>query len=34
LTQREDGGPPQLFTEEFARAYLQEVDGQKASRSR
>ena len=34
LTQREDGGPPQLFTEEFARAYLQEVDGQKAARSR
>lgn len=34
LTQREEGGPPQLFTEEFARAYLQELDGQKASRSR
>lgn len=34
LTQREDGGPPQLFTEEFARAYMQEVDGQKAARSR
>jgi len=34
LTQREDGGPPQLFTEEFARAYLQEVDGQKSARSR
>jgi len=34
LTQREDGGPPQLFTEEFARAYLQEVDGQKTARSR
>ena len=34
LTQREDGGPPQLFTEEFARAYQQEVDGQKAARSR
>ncbi len=34
LTQREDGGPPQLFTEEFSRAYLQEVDGQKAARSR
>ena len=34
LTQREDGGPPQLFTEEFARAYLQEIDGQKAARSR
>lgn len=34
LTQREEGGPPQLFTEEFARAYLQEVDGQKAARSR
>ncbi|MEO8224703.1 MAG: type VI secretion system-associated FHA domain protein TagH, partial [Gammaproteobacteria bacterium] len=27
LTQREDGGPPQLFTEEFARAYAQEVEG-------
>ncbi|MSR08738.1 MAG: type VI secretion system-associated FHA domain protein TagH [Gammaproteobacteria bacterium] len=34
LTQREDGGPPQLFTEEFSRAYLQEVDGQKTARSR
>jgi type VI secretion system FHA domain protein len=34
LAQREDGGPPQLFTEEFARAYLQETDGQKAARSR
>ena len=34
LTQREEGGPPQLFTEEFARAYLQELDGQKAARSR
>ena len=34
LTQREDGGPPQLFTEGFARAYLQEVEGQKAARSR
>jgi len=34
LTQREEGGPPQLFTEEFARAYLQEIDGQKAARSR
>lgn len=34
LTQREEGGPPQLFTEEFARAYLQELDGQKAGRSR
>ncbi len=34
LTQREDGGPPQLFTEEFSRAYLQEVDGQKSARNR
>lgn len=34
LTQREEGGPPQLFTEEFARAYLQEIDGQKAARGR
>jgi type VI secretion system FHA domain protein len=34
LTQREDGGPPQLFSEEFARAYMQEFEGQKAARSR
>jgi type VI secretion system FHA domain protein len=34
LTQREEGGPPQLFTEEFTRAYLQELDGQKAARNR
>ena len=34
LTQREEGGPPQLFAEEFARAYLQELDGQKAARGR
>jgi len=34
LTQGEDGGPPQLFAEEFARAYLQELDGQKPVRSR
>ena len=34
LTQSEDGGPPQLFAEGFARAYLQEVEGQKAARSR
>lgn len=34
LTQHEEGGPPQLFTEEFARAYLQELDGQKSTRSR
>jgi type VI secretion system protein len=34
LTQREDGGPPQLFTEEFARAYMQEFDGQKSARGR
>jgi type VI secretion system FHA domain protein len=34
LTQREDGRPPQLFSEEFARAYSTEVDRQKAARSR
>ena len=34
LTQHEEGGPPQLFTEEFARAYLRELDGQKNARSR
>ncbi len=34
LTQRDDGGPPQLFTEEFARAYLQELEGPKAARGR
>lgn len=34
LTQREEGGPPQLFTEEFARAYLQELDAPKSARSR
>jgi type VI secretion system FHA domain protein len=34
LTQREDGGPPQLFTEEFARAYLQEMDSPKSGRGR
>ena len=34
LTQSEDGGPPQLFAEGFARAYLQEVEGRKAARSR
>ncbi|MEO8444266.1 MAG: type VI secretion system-associated FHA domain protein TagH [Gammaproteobacteria bacterium] len=34
LTQRDDGGPPQLFTEEFVRAYQQELDGPKAARSR
>lgn len=34
LTQRDDGGPPQLFTEEFARAYMQEIDGQKGGRNR
>lgn len=33
LTQREDGGPPQLFSEEFARAYSQELEGTR-SRSR
>lgn len=34
LTQREEGGPPQLFTEEFARAYLQELDAPKTARNR
>lgn len=29
LTQGDDGGPPQLFTEEFARAYIQQLEGQK-----
>lgn len=34
LTQGEEGGPPQLFAEEFTRAYLQELEGQKPARSR
>jgi predicted component of type VI protein secretion system len=35
LTQHEDGGPPQLFAEDFARAYLAETDGTtKAAKSR
>jgi len=34
LTQREDGCPPQLFAEEFARAYLQEFDRPKSARGR
>jgi type VI secretion system protein ImpI len=34
LTQREDGGPPQLFVEEFARAYQQEIDNPRSGRSR
>ncbi len=34
LTQGDEGGPPQLFTEEFARAYIQELDGQKPTRHR
>jgi type VI secretion system FHA domain protein len=34
LTQREDGGPPQLFAEEFARAYLQEIDSPRSGRGR
>ncbi len=29
LTQGDEGGPPQLFTEEFARAYIQQLEGQK-----
>ncbi|MEZ5565473.1 MAG: type VI secretion system-associated FHA domain protein TagH [Gammaproteobacteria bacterium] len=33
LTQRDDGGPPQLFTEEFARAYIQELEGQQKKNS-
>ncbi len=31
LTQRDDGGPPQLFSEEFARAYTQEMDVARAT---
>jgi len=34
LTQRDDGGPPQLFAEEFARAYQQEIDNPRSGRSR
>ncbi len=34
LTQRDDGGPPQLFSEEFARAYTQEMDVARAIRNR
>lgn len=34
LTQREDGGPPQLFSEEFARAYVQELEGNRNGRNR
>ena len=34
LTQRDDGGPPQLFSEEFARAYTQEMDVARAARNR
>jgi type VI secretion system protein ImpI len=34
LTQREDGGPPQLFAEEFARAYLQEIESPRSGRGR
>ncbi|MCB1596911.1 MAG: type VI secretion system-associated FHA domain protein TagH [Gammaproteobacteria bacterium] len=34
LTQRDDGGPPQLFSEEFARAYTQEMDVARTARSR
>lgn len=34
LTQRDDGGPPQLFNEEFARAYAEEMDVARAGRKR
>jgi type VI secretion system FHA domain protein len=34
LTQRDDGGPPQLFSEEFARAYSEEMDVARAARKR
>jgi len=34
LAQREDGGPPQLFAEDFARAYQQEIDNPRSGRSR
>lgn len=31
LTQREEGGPPQLFSEEFARAYAAELEAARSS---
>ena len=34
LTQRDDGGPPQLFSEEFARAYSEEMDVARTARKR
>jgi predicted component of type VI protein secretion system len=34
LTQRDDGGPPQLFSEEFSRAYSEEMDTARAARGR
>lgn len=34
LTQRDDGGPPQLFSEEFARAYTEEMDVARTARKR
>lgn len=34
LTQRDDGGPPQLFSEEFSRAYTEEMDVARAARNR
>lgn len=34
LTQHDEGGPPQLFAEEFARAYAQEFDQPKPARGR
>ncbi|MBM4220925.1 MAG: type VI secretion system-associated FHA domain protein TagH [Gammaproteobacteria bacterium] len=34
LTQRDDGGPPQLFNEEFVRAYTEEMDVARTARKR
>lgn len=34
LAQQDEGGPPQLFAEEFARAYAQEFDQPKSARGR
>ncbi len=34
LVQRDDNGPPQLFIEEFTRAYMQEMDSARAARGR
>ena len=34
LAQRDEGGPPQLFAEDFTRAYLQELENPKNARNR